>query len=126
MPVWRNPVSAPTRAFIPSHRRMLLTDSGTSASSRPILRHQNSARLLTGDGFLLAEHDRHAALGQEERGRSADDAAADNDDFGLGRKLGYGLDWIGAWGHQTALLRMAHTLFVCSHSSILEARLSQA
>src|SRR6516164_5113681 len=85
-----------------------------------------SARLLTGDGALLADHERHVALGEEERGRSADDAAADNDDFGLGRKLGCGLDGIGAWGHQTALLRMAHTLFVCSHSSILEARLSQA
>src|SRR5262249_55067381 len=63
-----------------------------------------SARLLAGDGALLAEHDRHAALGEEERGRSADDTTADDDDFGLGRKLGYSLDGIGAWGHQTALL----------------------
>jgi hypothetical protein len=30
---------------------------------------------------------RHASLGEEQRGRCADDAAADDDDIDLGRKL---------------------------------------
>src|SRR5512147_323101 len=45
MPVWRNPVSAWVRAFMPSHSRNDSTASGTSARSRPILRHQPQLRL---------------------------------------------------------------------------------
>ena len=46
-----------------------------------------AARLLAGDPAFLAQRDRHASLGEEERGRGADDAAADDDDIGLSRKL---------------------------------------
>ena len=35
-----------------------------------------AARLLAGDPAFLAERDRHASLGEAERGRGTDDAAA--------------------------------------------------
>ena len=45
MPVWRNPVSAPTVRFMSCHRRKLSMTSGISRGSRPIFRHQPQLRL---------------------------------------------------------------------------------
>src|SRR5204862_6122325 len=45
-----------------------------------------SARLFTGDVALLEERHREAALRQVIGGRRAEDAAADDDDIGLGRE----------------------------------------
>ena len=45
MPLLRKPVSPPTCAFMPAHRRRLSMASGNSARSRPIVRHQPQFRL---------------------------------------------------------------------------------
>ena len=98
MPVWRNPVSAPARAFMPSHRRQDLQGEGDLGEIAPHLAAPApiAARLLARDPAFLAECHRHAALGEKERGRGADDAAADDDDIGLSRQLCCGADGIDA------------------------------
>ena len=56
-----------------------------------------AAGLLAADAALLAQHDRVALLGQEQRGAGADDAAADDDHPGAIGKAGVGLNKID-WG----------------------------
>ena len=56
-----------------------------------------AAGLLAADAALLAQHDRVALLGQEQRGAGADDAAANDHHAGARGKAGVGLNRID-WG----------------------------
>ena len=58
-----------------------------------------AAGLFGGDLALLAQHDRDAFAGQEERGAGADDAAAHDHHAGPRRQIGIGGDGIDAGGH---------------------------
>src|SRR5262249_36845079 len=59
------------------------------------------ARLLAGNDALLAKHHRDAALGELQRGRGADDAAADDDDIGFGGSGRVAGNGIGTGTHGT-------------------------
>ena len=81
-----------------SQRRMDSRIKGISRGSRPILRHQPQLRLDCSPAIMPFSQSATDTprLGKGERGRGADDAAADDDDIGFSRQLCCSADGIDA------------------------------
>ena len=120
MPAWRKPVSrlvrvvhAAPEAEAFDGQRDFPGIAPHGAAPAPV-----AAGLLAADAAFLAQHDRMAFLGQEQRGGGADDAAADDHHAGAGRKTFIRLHEIDGGRHDVAIQHIWCGGLTTDHSTL--------